>query len=192
MSLYHSQPGILAKAACNRRGVRTEYRGIIFKSKSEAGRAMELDGLGYHWQYEPAAFEYVGDDGFKHRYTPDFWVDELKRYEEVKGWFPERDRRKIELFVAQNPNVPLVIIRSFDLSPSIIRQLGIDNSQKRLASGPRLFRLSSLGYTSQYAPTQPDRQYPAQGRTSNGDRRGSSPSRNQTPSGPHGRHGADQ
>ena len=85
MSLYHSQPGILAKAACNRRGVRTEYRGIIFKSKSEAGRAMELDGLGYHWQYEPAAFEYVGDDGFKHRYTPDFFISESGVYIEVKG-----------------------------------------------------------------------------------------------------------
>jgi hypothetical protein len=49
------------------KATKTEYNGIVFRSKSEAIFARMLDQLGYRWEYEPEYFQ-VGS------YTPDFWV----------------------------------------------------------------------------------------------------------------------
>lgn len=45
----------------------TEYRGIVFRSKTEAITARALDLSLYQWEYEPKQFE--SSDGW----VPDFW-----------------------------------------------------------------------------------------------------------------------
>lgn len=109
LSIYHSIPGN-STAEKNSRGIRTRYGGIMFKSKSEALRAQQLDAAGYHWKYEPCVFEYLDNDERKHRYTPDFWVDELQRYEEIKGYMNKNDAQKMSLVLKSNPLVKIVIV----------------------------------------------------------------------------------
>jgi len=62
------------------------YRGIAMCSSWEVEFARMLTFLGLKWQYEPKSF--VNSKG--HSYTPDFYVPELKRYFEIKGWNRKR------------------------------------------------------------------------------------------------------
>lgn len=59
-----------------------EYKNMKLRSSWELAFAQYLDSNNYSWRYEPEAFE--TSYGF---YTPDFWVDELNCYFEVKGYF---------------------------------------------------------------------------------------------------------
>lgn len=51
---------------------KTEYKGIVFRSKSEAVFARALDLGGWVWEYEPDRFR--STDGW----VPDFWVVRIK------------------------------------------------------------------------------------------------------------------
>jgi hypothetical protein len=65
-----------------------EYKGIKFRSSWEVSLAQYFDSLNYDWKYEPEAFE--TSVGF---YTPDFWVEELQCYFEVKGFFRDENSK---------------------------------------------------------------------------------------------------
>ena len=54
---------------------------IVFRSKLEANWANTLDRLGIKWAYEPCVFTLP--DG--QRYLPDFYLEELSTWIEVKG-----------------------------------------------------------------------------------------------------------
>lgn len=56
-------------------GVKTDYRGNTFRSKLESEWAAWFDSIGMTWQYEPIKFG---------RYTPDFGIDGLTVFVEVK------------------------------------------------------------------------------------------------------------
>lgn len=114
LSEYHSGPESRANARLNSFGNRTLYNGILFMSQTEAQRAKQLDALGYHWQYEPTRISYVGPDDRTHNYTPDFWVNELDRYEEIKGYFSDQDRIKMALVTAQHPELTIAILTKND------------------------------------------------------------------------------
>lgn len=118
LSLYRANHPELIPAD---RGKMIEYKGIQFRSYAEAERAEQLDALGYHWAFEPAGwFAYVDGDGLGRRYKPDFWIEELQCFEEVKGYYyyrpqyryarAERDRIKMRLVMEQNPNAKIVIV----------------------------------------------------------------------------------
>lgn len=68
----------------------TEYKGITFKSKSEAIVARGFDLAGALWQYEPSILDKYRDNIFKDNYHPDFFVvhgvgnDLFKYYVEYK------------------------------------------------------------------------------------------------------------
>lgn len=72
---------------------KTEYNGIIFRSKLESRFAKCLDNLGYTWSYEPARF--ILDLG---SYTPDFYVDDLDCWFEVKGWLTKEHEKLDEKY----------------------------------------------------------------------------------------------
>jgi len=76
------------KRFCISHGIITVYKGIKFRSTWEARYAEWLDRLGYTWSYEPRTFS--TPFGY---YTPDFYVEELKSFVEVKGVFRKDSSR---------------------------------------------------------------------------------------------------
>lgn len=72
--------------------IKTEYRGIVFRSKLEAKYARAFDLLGIAWAYEDRNF--IFDDWTC--YAPDFYMPEVDTYFEVKGVFDCESKHKVE------------------------------------------------------------------------------------------------
>jgi hypothetical protein len=67
------------------RAIETIYQGYKFRSRLEARYAVLFDALHFDWSYEPEGFEL--DSGL---YLPDFRVDDIPFWLEVKGMTPSR------------------------------------------------------------------------------------------------------
>lgn len=67
------------------RAIETIYRGYKFRSRLEARYAVLFDALHFDWSYEPEGFELNSG-----RYLPDFRVDDIPFWLEVKGTIPTR------------------------------------------------------------------------------------------------------
>ena len=80
------------------KALETEYKGILFRSRLEARWAILFDAFNLKWVYEPECF--ILSNGQK--YTPDFYIEEMKLYIEVKPNFEWMDneyhRNRYELF----------------------------------------------------------------------------------------------
>lgn len=69
------------------KAIRTTYKGIEFRSRTEARWAVFFDELGVRWDYEHEGYEL--ESGW---YVPDFWLPDHKIFFEVKppddkgGW----------------------------------------------------------------------------------------------------------
>jgi hypothetical protein len=53
--------------------------------------------------------KYTDDYGVVRTYCPDFYIPELKRYIEVKGYFSEKDKKKLKAVIKEN-NIELLLI----------------------------------------------------------------------------------
>jgi hypothetical protein len=73
--------------------IETLYNGVTYRSRLEARWAAFFEHIGFRYIYEPEGFEHAGE-----RYLPDFWVDELDGYFEVK---PHNAAKKEVLRVRQ-------------------------------------------------------------------------------------------
>lgn len=62
----------------------TEYRGVKYRSRTEARWAVFMDALGVKHEYEAEGYD-LGDGIF---YLPDFWLPDLKCFIEVKPCEP--------------------------------------------------------------------------------------------------------
>lgn len=60
--------------------IQTEYAGYLFRSRLEARWAVFFDTLGFKWSYESEGFEGGGA-----RYLPDFYLQDIGCWVEVKG-----------------------------------------------------------------------------------------------------------
>lgn len=69
------------------------YNGIKMRSNWEILYAKYLDSKRIEYQYEPKTFD-LGNI----TYTPDFYLPKTKQYIEIKGYFPDKIKRKIKLF----------------------------------------------------------------------------------------------
>jgi len=79
------------------------YRGVSYRSKLTARWAAFLDALGIAHVYEPRSFL----AGRSTRYTPDFWLPELKTWLDVQPTEPairDTQRWKAEELAKQRPN----------------------------------------------------------------------------------------
>jgi hypothetical protein len=74
------------------------YKENKMRSSWELAFAQYLDSIGYRWIHEPEAFK--TSVGF---YTPDFWVEQLQSYVEVKGFFRKDAKQKFEEFSKSHP-----------------------------------------------------------------------------------------
>lgn len=71
------------------KALETEYRGIKYRSRTEARWAVFLDELRIPFAYEPEGFDLGGE-----WYLPDYWLPNPGCYLEVKGVYPnEREIR---------------------------------------------------------------------------------------------------
>lgn len=61
-------------------GTQTLYHQVTFRSKTEALWAQRFDEIGVPWVYEPITFRSGGA-----RYTPDFQLDNLPIFAEIKA-----------------------------------------------------------------------------------------------------------
>lgn len=65
------------------KAIETDYAGIKFRSRIEARWAIFYESIGVDWHYEPEGFE------FKHgRYLPDFFINDIDSWIEIKGAHP--------------------------------------------------------------------------------------------------------
>ena len=90
------------------------YKEIYFRSTWEITFAKWLDAQGYHWKYEPERF-FFQDKPFS--YCPDFWVEELQSYVEIKGTFKRNkdDLEKVNLFLKKAPLIVITNINPFEV-----------------------------------------------------------------------------
>lgn len=73
--------------------IQTTYKGIKFRSRTEARWAVFFDVLDIEWEYEPEAYS----DG-ESVYLPDFWLPTYRFFWEVKG-IEVFDRNKVGIAV---------------------------------------------------------------------------------------------
>jgi hypothetical protein len=62
------------------KAIETKYKGIIFRSKTEARWALFMDIIGCKWIYEPEGYD-LGDGIF---YCPDFYLPQFDSFLEIK------------------------------------------------------------------------------------------------------------
>lgn len=78
--------------------IRTNYKGILFRSKLEAEWAKFFDSLSIPWLYEPEGYQFT--DGTM--YLPDFWLPDSKQWFEVKGLMNDKDQHKMEMLCLES------------------------------------------------------------------------------------------
>lgn len=82
----------------------TEYRGIKYRSRTEARWAVYLDELRVTYNYEPEGFDLGGE-----WYLPDFWLPSPGMWFEVKGIEPNERERRLACALSKASRCPVVI-----------------------------------------------------------------------------------
>ncbi len=116
----------------------TDRRGRVFRFRSSYEIAFVeqyLDKNDLTWDYESKAFD-LGDT----TYTPDFWVDELGGYVEVKGWANKTFPSKLAKFRALHSSVSLVVAYPKDLKTNF----GLDLSNDVIQDIQTRFKVKSF------------------------------------------------
>jgi hypothetical protein len=72
---------------------------VLLDGTWELAVAKWLDENNYNWRRNTKRFQYVNLKNKISHYTPDFWVEELNGYLEVKGYETQLDRCKWSQFV---------------------------------------------------------------------------------------------
>lgn len=65
---------------------------------------------------------YVDGNGVKKTYTPDFYLPYFNRYLEIKGYFSDEDKIKLDLVTSQN-KINLIFIRSKNFDDKLIENI---------------------------------------------------------------------
>jgi len=85
---------------------REYYKNIWMRSSWEVKYAKYLDRNKIKWKYEPKTFD-LGNM----TYTPDFYLPKTKAYVEIKGYFSEKNKKKMKKFVKLYPKIKLKLLR---------------------------------------------------------------------------------
>lgn len=101
--LIHKHPELIYSNANG--GKRVDLNNQYFRSNWEANYARILNEQKISWEYEKYTFDLSNGT----TYTPDFKIGENK-YVELKGWYDNDSRQKIELFLKEYPHLELDLI----------------------------------------------------------------------------------
>lgn len=86
-------PDSYSASNVNGRIKKIEYNGEIYDSSWEVIFVKYLESTGYKWKRNKIGFEYFWEDDI-HLYYPDFYIEDLDLYVEVKGYKRDRDDYK--------------------------------------------------------------------------------------------------
>ena len=86
------------------KAIQTHFKGYHFRSRLEARWAVLFDSLGFDWEYEPEGFE-LGEAG---RYLPDFYVEQLGAWVEVKAKQLNATEREKAFALSSHTNKPVI------------------------------------------------------------------------------------
>lgn len=87
---------------------------IEMRSSWEVTFAYWLDKLGIKWKYEPVNFNIGKGKWCGITYTPDFYLDKLDIYIEVKGYASKEFLRKLKRFRKKHPSKKLFVLYAND------------------------------------------------------------------------------
>lgn len=102
-NLLHEHPELVYSNANG--GKREDLNNQYFRSNWEANYARILNEQNINWIYEPQTFDLSNGT----TYTPDFKIGE-KKFVEIKGWYDQDSKQKIELFLKEYPDHELDLI----------------------------------------------------------------------------------
>lgn len=71
-------------------------RFFLMRSSWEVKYAEYMDRLGIVWEYEAHKFKYYTEDGLAHYYFPDFYIPAENIFIEIKGFYSDFSRHKIQ------------------------------------------------------------------------------------------------
>ena len=60
-------------------------------------------------------FEWIDDNNIKHNYTPDFYSQKLNKYFEIKGFWWNNDKLKMQKVIEQHSNINIEIVLQKEL-----------------------------------------------------------------------------
>lgn len=86
------------------KALETDYRGIKFRSRTEARWAVYFDELRLAYEYEPEGFDLGGD-----WYLPDFWLPQPGVWIEVKGIAPSDREKRVAGLLSKASRCPVLI-----------------------------------------------------------------------------------
>lgn len=116
---------------------------IVVRGKWELFVSELLNKHGIKW-FRGNALKYKDQNNATHRYSPDFYLPDMDAYIEVKGYFSEKDKNKMNLTLQQN-KVSIVLIDTFWYHKLL-------NNEITILEIPRILReKSQLFFKSNYA-----------------------------------------
>jgi hypothetical protein len=114
----------ISRSASIKRGKNSNFYGRIYHGKGqwvecsvgriwvrsswELATVKYLDKQGLAWNYEPKAFKFKLNE-LEVTYTPDFYIEELGIYIEVKGYWREDAKAKFAEFKLQYPEIEIEV-----------------------------------------------------------------------------------
>ncbi|MEU8040915.1 hypothetical protein [Streptosporangium sp. NPDC049078] len=90
------------------KAIPTRYAGCWFRSRLEARHAVLFDNLGIRWQYEPEGY-LIGPDHDRRPYLPDFYLEDLDVWVEVKGDRAATDLRLLAYAASATYGLPKAV-----------------------------------------------------------------------------------
>ncbi len=81
-----------------------------FRSSWEANIARYLDYLNIKWEFEPKRFNFLEIKSGVLSYMPDFYLPELDKWIEVKGWMDDKSKIRLQYFKQFYPEESIKLI----------------------------------------------------------------------------------